>query len=101
METHGGARIRSEQAHVSCRLKMQLLFLEKLFVLQPYACWLADVFGYTLLSPTSMRWSILIITKPIISYLDREKIPSLGGGMGGERTGWSLASRFWAWIGLF
>ena len=95
MEAHGGAGNGLEQAKVSCRLRLRLFFLEMLFVLHRYACRLTDLIGCTLLSPTSMRCSILTTTKPNISYLDREKIPSSG------RTGWSFASRSWAWIGFF
>lgn len=51
MEAHGGARNRSEQAKVSCRLRLRLFFLEILFVLHRYACRLTDLFGYTLLNP--------------------------------------------------
>ena len=85
MEAHGGVGIRSEQAHFSCRLRQRLFFLEKLFVLHRYACRPTDLFGYTLLSPTSMRWSILTITKPIISYLDKEKKYHHWSGMDGAR----------------
>ena len=72
MEAHEGVGIRSEQA------LRQRLFLEKLVVLHGYACRLTDLFGYTLLSPSYMCWSILTITKPIISYLNKEKNTIIG-----------------------
>lgn len=45
IEAHEGAGIMSKQAHVPCRLRLRLIFFEKIFLLHPYACWPGEFFG--------------------------------------------------------